>query len=594
MEIFKRTKIIATLGPGCHDANVIAKMLEAGMNCARFNFSHGNHKEHFNRLSLLQEAEKKTGIDSVYLLDTKGPEVRTGIVEGEPIEIQTGKTILLSSKQNTSTEKCIALSYSRIHNEVKKGMNIKIADGTIHLKIKDIQENQIIADVIDGGLLGSRKNVSIPEAHLQLPSISPRDIEDIKFAIDHKFDYIAASFIKSADDIQEIREILLEHGSDIYIIAKIENQEGIDNLKSIIQVSDGIMIARGDLAEQVPVETIPLIQKDIISQCNTLRKIVITATQMLQSMEISNSPTRAELTDVANAIFDGTDAIMLSGETAKGKYPIEAIKVMNNVALAVEKSDLFSTHIRKKITGSQIEGVYTGDSSSETFVSAAQVVAEKSNATMFACPTSSGNTPRIIACTRPKQPIIAPTISSRIYKKLNLLWGVRPILISESTANNTSEDVIKQLRHQKLIKKNEKVVIIGGFPMNEPYQLNTVQLHFEGKIILRARFGLGPVVHGKIINVQTSQQLIQHKNENSNKNEKYIYIIKKLDFQIITVLSEIAGIVVELPTEFPMETLKKYAPNTAILIQTNKLVFTDIPNKKEIIVSGKELYAYEP
>ncbi len=591
MESYKRTKIIATLGPGCHDTNTIMNMLKAGMNCARFNFSHGDHKEHLERLTLLQEAEKKTGIDSVYLLDTKGPEVRTGIVEGEPIELKTGKTIMLSGKQTISTAKCIALSYARIHNEVKKGMNIKIADGSIHLRIKDIQEEIITADIIDGGLLGSKKNVNIPEAHLQLPSISAKDIEDIKFAVQHDFDYIAASFIRSSEDIQEIREILLEYGSDIHIIAKIENQEGLDNLKSIIQVADGIMIARGDLAEQVPAETIPLIQKDIISQCNALRKIVITATQMLQSMENSNAPTRAELTDVANAIFDGTDAIMLSGETAKGKYPVEAITVMNNVALAVEKSSLFSTHIRQKFTETHTS---TGDSASETFVSAAQVVADKSNATMFACPTSSGNTPRIMACTRPKQPIIAPTTSHRIYKKLNLLWGVKPILISKHVANNTPEDVIEQIRAKKLIKKNEKIVIIGGFPMNKPFQLNTVQIHFEGKIILRARFGIGPAIHGKIVHVQTPQQLIQHKDENSNKNEKYIYFIKKLNFQIITVLSEIAGIVIEMPVEVPIETLQKYAPNTAILVQTNKLIFTDIPDGKEIIISGKELYAYEP
>ncbi len=594
MQTQRKTKIIATLGPACNNKDILATMLKAGLNCARFNFSHGNHTEHLNRLKLLQEAEKETGIHAVYMLDTKGPEVRTGPLAGDPIMLEKGKSVFVSGKVKETSADCIAISYPRIHAELRKGDLIKIADGSIQLLTQEILDGKVRADIISGGLLGNRKNVNIPDLQLQLPSMSSKDTEDIQFAIEHDFDYLAASFIRSAEDVLRIREILNEKDSDIHIISKIENQEGLDNLQSILQVSDGIMVARGDLAEQVAPETVPLIQKRIILQCNEQRKIVITATQMLQSMEQSETPTRAELTDVANAIFDGSDAIMLSGETAQGLYPVEAIAVMHKVSLAVEKSRLFKDHVFTSFSHTRPNSLYSGDSASETMVSAAQMVANKSNASMFASPTNSGYTPKKLACLRPEQPILSPTKSQRVYKKLLLLWGVTPILLDSTEKNNAIEDTIEQIRRRKFLGKNQKIVLVGAFPRNVPLQVNIVQVHFEGKILFRTRFGCGPVAQGILFHAQTINQIVQHEEETRNKNEKFIYYTNKLTFEMLAILPKLSGIIVKQPIEIPMKIIANQCPNTAILSHIDNLMFTKLEEGKEIVISGKEQYAYEP
>lgn len=591
-QTFRKTKIVATLGPSCNTIEKMVEMINAGMNCSRFNFSHGDHAEHKERLDKLREAMKITGKKVALLLDTKGPEIRTGNVETAPIELEQNQEILVSGQTKTTTDKVISLSYSNIHKELDKGIEIKIADGAIILRVLEIEDTNVRCVVLKGGTLGSKKNVNIPDSIINLPDISNKDILDIKFAVEHNYDYIAASFIRNATAVLKIQEILKKQNSTINIIAKIENQEGLDNLESIIQIADGIMVARGDLAEQIPPEQVPLMQKHIIKYCLENHKIAITATQMLQSMEVSFTPTRAELTDIANAIFDGTDAIMLSGETARGKYPIEAIATMHRIALAVEESDQFKIHATKTFFAKEKDALFIEGASGDSIVSAAQIVADKINATALVCPSLTGNTPKLLSVHRPSQPIISPSHLESIYTKLLLLWGTYPIMID--SCNNDQELIdtaIVATADAGFMNKNDKIVIIAGLPINKPLMLNTVQVYFNGTVIARGRQGCGPIVQGRFFRTPTIHEAITHK---ASHSESYIYCIPKFTYDDIPHLQQLSGLLIETPSEVPIEIIMKKFPNLAFVAHINALMFQEIKNEREIVISGTEKYIYEP
>lgn len=593
LNVFRKTKIVATLGPASNTVEKMTEMIHAGLNCARFNFSHGNHKEHKERYDKLKEAMKASGKRVALLLDTKGPEIRTGDLESKPIVIENDTEIIVSGKEPLTKQGLIALSYEQIHNEVEIGMLIKIADGSIVLSIKKIEGTNVICHVNEGGTLSAKKNVNIPGAVINLPSVSSKDIEDIRFAIEHKYDYIAASFIRNAAAVRTIKTILEDAGSHISIIAKIENQEGLDNLESIIKIADGIMIARGDLAEQIPPEQVPLVQKRIIKYCLENKKIAITATQMLQSMEHSLTPTRAELTDVANAIFDGTDAVMLSGETAQGEHPVEAIQTMHRVGVAVEESSEFREQVRNLVFENEKEALFSRSDAGYSIIAAAQVVADKTNAAAFVCPSLTGTTPRLLATLKPSQPIVATTHLDYVYSKLLLYWGVCPMLTPVcKTDKELIETSIEKAKEAGFLKKNGKVVLIAGLPINKPLMINTIQVHFEGVTIARGRDGVGRIIQGKYYKVQNIHELERH--HQKHQHESYIYSLAELSYSDLPFLKDIRAIVIEQASEVPMDTLTKQYPGIICITKIEDLTFQELKNEREIIISGNEQIIYEP
>jgi len=343
----RKTKIVCTLGPSTEDVGVLCRLLEAGMNVARFNMAHGTHEYHAEMIGKVHQASRQTGIPAALLIDIKGPEVRTGAVAGDPVELRAGTEVGVTVDGSPCTAERVSISYTDLPQQAVPGMHILIADGLIDLEVMDARGQVVRCEVRTGGLLGSHKNVNLIGIHSRLPAVTAKDIENLKFAVRNDMDFVAASFVRKPEDILEIRQILLAEGSHMHIIAKIEDGEGVENIEGIIRVADGIMIARGDLGVQMPTEEMPLIQKRIILKCHDANKTVITATQMLDSMIHNPRPTRAESTDVANAIFDGSDAVMLSGETASGAYPVEAVAVMDSIARTVEGSPEYESRVRR-------------------------------------------------------------------------------------------------------------------------------------------------------------------------------------------------------------------------------------------------------
>lgn len=486
----RKTKIICTLGPSVKNLETLKALLINGMNAARFNFSHGDHFYHKEMLELLKEASRITSIPVALILDTKGPEIRTGNTkDNKMITIKTGDEIIITNEDVECTENILSISYKELSKDVKKGTHILIADGLIDLEVVKIKNDLIYCKVINGGTIGSKKNVNVVGVKVGLPALTKQDIQDIMFAIENNFDYIAASFIRKPTDVLEIKAILDTADSKIGIISKIEDQEGFDNIDEIIRVSDGIMVARGDLGVQVKTEEIPLIQKRIIKKCNEANKFVITATQMLESMINNPVPTRAEITDVANAIFDGTDAVMLSGETAVGKYPVKAVEIMHKICLKTENSNEYK---EKHITGIRIN---PSDNVADSIAKASAIMAKDINADALIAPTLHGNTPKFISKYRPDQIIIAPTCYDNILKKLLLYWGVYPV---KTEFTEDSEKMIKNAIDKsiemKLLKPFDKVIIVAGIPVNSPIMLNTIKIELLAKVVCKGLRGYGTKV----------------------------------------------------------------------------------------------------
>ena len=453
----RRTKIVCTMGPNENDYELLLKLAKT-MDVARFNFSHGNHEEHLGRLEMLRKARKEVGRPIAALLDTKGPEIRTGVLEGgNKITLQEGDEITLTTEEVVGTKQKIYINYEHLHEDVKPGNAILIDDGLIGLEVLSVNGQEIHCKVTNGGELGERKGVNVPNVPIQLPSITEKDIEDIRFGISEEFDFIAASFVRSADAIRQIRALLDEAGSQMKIIAKIESQEGLDNLDSIIDEADGIMVARGDLGVEVEARRLPHLQKEIIEKCNFHGKLVITATQMLDSMIRNPRPTRAEVTDVANAVNNGTDAVMLSGETANGKYPVEAAETMASI---VEYSEQFLDYKQFK-TRLVERTVY--ESIGNAVCAASVTTAHELHAKAIVAPTLTGITASMIAKYRPRTHIFALSPSQVTTRQMMLYWGVTPVWARRAeTTDELFESSLEELKSMGYVDSGDLCIITAG------------------------------------------------------------------------------------------------------------------------------------
>ena len=453
----RKTKVVCTLGPNENNYEVMLK-LAANMDVARFNFSHGDHEEHLGRLDLLKKARKDTGRPIAALLDTKGPEIRTGeLKDHAKIHLETGNELVLTTEECIGTDKKVYINYDGLNGDVKEGNTILIDDGLIGLRVLSVEGPDIRCEIVNGGDLGEKKGVNVPKVPIRLPSLTDKDIEDIKFGIDQSFDFVAASFIRNADAIREIRSLINEAGSHMQIIAKIESQEGLDNLDEIIDAADGIMVARGDLGVEIEAKRLPQLQKDIIQKCNYEGKIVITATQMLDSMIRNPRPTRAEITDVANAVYCGTDAVMLSGETANGKYPVEALDMMTSI---VEYTEQFLDYTQFK-SREVVESLY--ENISNAVCAATVTTASELKAKAIITPTMSGITARMLSKYKPMTDIFALSPSQTTVRQMMLLWGVTPVWARRAETTDELVDAsIEELFERKLIAEGELCVITAG------------------------------------------------------------------------------------------------------------------------------------
>lgn len=477
----RKTKIICTLGPSTDDDEVLKKLMLEGMNVARFNFSHGDHAQHKRNKERVEKFRKELGLPVATLLDTKGPEIRVCDFEYGKVELEAGQKFILTTEDVMGNDKRVSITYKNLIHDVKVGNTILIDDGLINMVIEEITDKDIICRVENGGPVSNHKGVNVPLVNLSMPYISEADRADIIFGIENDFDFIAASFVRTADDVLDIRKVLDEHGCDnINIISKIENMQGVENIDEIIRVSDGIMVARGDMGVEIPLEDVPVIQKMIIKKVYNADKQVITATQMLDSMMKNPRPTRAEATDVANAIYDGTSAIMLSGETAAGKYPVEALHTMIKIAERAEQDIDYTKRFynRESIENPDI----TSAISHATCTTAIDL-----NAAAIITVTKSGKTARMISKYRPNCPIIGCTPIEKVSRQLNLSWGVHPLVIAEETStDDLFEHSVDAARTAGFVKNGEVTVITAGVPLGITGTTNLIKVHVVGHILLKA------------------------------------------------------------------------------------------------------------
>ena len=466
----RKTKIICTIGPASDSEEKLRALIDAGMNVARFNFSHGTHEEHKDKFKRLIRVRRELGKPVATLMDTKGPEIRLRDFEGGKVVLEEGKGFTLTTEEVLGTEQRASISYKDLVKDVSKGTSILIDDGLIELRVDNVTDTDIHCTVINGGPVSNHKGVNVPDTDLSMPFISDQDRADIEFGCKMGYEYIAASFTRTADDVRQIREILDAHGSRMKIIAKIESSQGVNNINEILDVADGVMVARGDLGVEVPMEEVPIIQKQIIHLAETRGKIVVTATQMLDSMMHNPRPTRAEATDVANAIYDGTTAIMLSGETASGSYPIEAVQTMSRIAEAAEKD----IDYRRRFMGRPDEvnaDITTAISHSTCMV--AQDIGAKAIVTV----TMSGFTARRISKYKPTCPIVACAVSEPTACQMNLLFGVVPLNIpQQDNEEMLFEAAVMAARSSGIVQKGDKVVLTAGVPLGQTGNTNMIRV----------------------------------------------------------------------------------------------------------------------
>lgn len=467
----RKTKIVCTIGPASQDEDILREIIKAGMNVARFNFSHGDHEEHGRKLERVRRISRELNLPVAVLLDTRGPEIRLRDFEKGKVQLEEGQKFTLTTEDIMGTEETASITYKNLVNDVKPGNSILIDDGLIGLRVDEVTEKDIICTVLNSGPVSNHKGVNVPGAKLTMPFVDKKDRNDIIYACEMGFDFIAASFVRNKEDILEIREILNQYNSKIQIIAKIESMQGIENLSEIIEVSDGIMVARGDMGVEIPLEDVPIIQKKIIKMAVHAGKHVITATQMLDSMIKHPRPTRAETTDVANAIYDGTTAIMLSGETANGDYPLEALQTMDRIAERTEQDIDYTARMRKT------DATLFQQDITSSICHATCSIASELNAAAIISVTMSGFTSSMVARFKPTCPIIGCTTSRLVWRQMNLQWGVRPLLIAEE---NTSEDLFREAVDAALeagyVKKGDRVVLTAGMPLGVSGRTNMLRV----------------------------------------------------------------------------------------------------------------------
>ncbi len=473
----KKTKIVCTIGPASDSEDTLKEMTRAGMNVCRINFSHGTHEEHARRINTIKKVRKELDEFVAILLDTKGPEIRTGLFEGGQANLKQGEEFTITVREGViGNERICGVSYKGLIDDIKIGDMILIDDGLISMIVKEISGEDIVCVVENPGIIKDRKGVAVPNIKVNLPAISEQDRADLLFGIEHDVDFIAASFIRKASDVLEIRKLLDENGgADIHIISKIENQEGVDNLDEIIAVSDGVMVARGDLGVEIPMGDIAIVQKEMIRKVRANSKPVITATQMLDSMMRNPRPTRAEVTDVANAIFDGSDAIMLSGETAAGKYPVEAVKTMSDIALRTESAKNIDEF--RNLLFSVNKHSVTHAISNATCATANDLQAKAIITT-----TASGRTTRMVSVYRPHCPIIASTYTEKVARRCSILWGVYPLLTEKQSSTDMEfEQSVRDSIKKGMIESGDLVVITAGVPIGISGTTNLIKVHIAQK-----------------------------------------------------------------------------------------------------------------
>ena len=479
--MLRKTKIICTLGPATDDPDILYALIQGGVNAVRFNFSHGTHEEQLERLNRFAGIRDSLGAPVATILDTKGPEIRVRSFAA-PVELKAGDEFTLTTEDITGDEHRVSVTYNELPQELAPDQQILIDDGLVGMCVKEIRGADIICTVINGGRLSSNKSINIPGANINLPALTEQDISDIKFGVENDFDFIAASFIRHAADVEAIRRVLRDCGGEnIRIISKIENQEGVDNLDEIIEASDGIMVARGDLGVEIPAARVPILQKHMIREGVSVGKLVITATQMLDSMIRNPRPTRAEVSDVSNAVFDGTSCVMLSGETASGKYPVEALMAMDSIVREAEASiDYWKRFERLQIM--EHAGI------NDAITHSCCLTAMDLNAAAILTTTNSGHTARMIARFRPACPIAALTMREKVRRQLALSWGVVPFLTGEVNSTDRIFSLCSEVALKEgLVKEGDTVVITAGVPLGRSVETNLMKAQTIGGVSARTK-----------------------------------------------------------------------------------------------------------
>lgn len=531
----RKTKIVCTIGPASESEEMLEKLMNAGMNVARLNFSHGSHEEHKARIDTIRKVAKRLNKTIGLLLDTKGPEIRTHNMKDGLIVLEKGKEVIVSMNEVEGTPEKFSVTYENLINDVNIGSYILLDDGLVELQVKEINKDkgEVKCDILNTGELKNKKGVNLPGVKVNLPGITDKDADDIRFGIKENVDFIAASFVRRPSDVLDIRQILEEEKAEITIFPKIENQEGIDNIEEILEVSDGLMVARGDMGVEIPPESVPMVQKDLIRKCNKLGKPVITATQMLGSMQRNPRATRAEASDVANAIYDGTDAVMLSGETAAGQYPEEAVKTMRNIAVSAEAAQDY-----KKLLSDRTKLVET------SIVNAIGVsvahTALNLNVKAIVAATESGSTARTISKYRPHSDIIAVTPSEKTARQCAIVWGVNPVVkegrkTTDALLNNAVATAVETGR----VSNGDLIIITAGVPTGEKGTTNMMKIHLVGDEIAKGQgVGRGSVV-GHAIVADSASDL-----EGKDLSDKVI-ITNSVDETLVPYVEKAIGLITE-------------------------------------------------
>ena len=530
----RKTKIVCTIGPASEDYNTLKQLIENGMDVARLNFSHGDYEEHKERIERIRNVSEELDTPVSILIDLQGPEIRTRSFEGGEATLSEGETVYIMMEDIVGTKERFSVTHEGLIYDVQEGSIISLDDGLIQLEVEsiDLDKKEIKAKVLNSGVIKDKKGVNIPDAHVNLPALTEKDKQDILFGIQQGIDFIAASFVQDQQDVITIRKMLDKNGGEqIQIISKIENRRGVEQFDKILKASYGIMVARGDLGVEIPPEEVPLVQKDLIERCNLVGKPVITATQMLDSMQWDPRPTRAEASDVANAILDGTDAIMLSGETAAGDFPVEAVKMMNEIALKVEPAIDRETLFRKQ---SKLEVVTITDAISQSVTN----VASNLDVSAIITPTESGHSARMAAKYRPNVPIIAITFSKEVLRRLTLVWGVYPIISGDASSTDELLDIaVNKGLETKLFERGSKVIITAGVPVGVSGTTNMLKVHVIGNVITKG-IGIGRhYAYGRAIVVKDAEEA------NRRVEEGDIIVTASTNKDMIPAIRKAGGIV---------------------------------------------------
>ena len=531
----RKTKIICTLGPSTEDEKVLRELMLGGMDVARINMSHGTYEEHERKIEMVRRLRRELDLPVAILLDTKGPEIRTGVFP-EKVMLEAEQMFTLTTEECEGNKDRCSITFRELPGDVETGTRILIDDGLIEMEVKSKTDTEIVCRVINGGPVSSHKGINVPDVTLSMPFLSDRDKADLAFGVERDVDFVAASFTRSADDINEMRaELEKNGGNDIRIIAKIENKDGVNNIDDILRVSDGIMVARGDLGVEIPIAEIPRIQKMLISKTRNSDKPVITATQMLESMMKNPRPTRAETTDVANAIYDGTSVIMLSGETAAGAYPVEAVKTMANIAETTERSIDYIDRFNKL-------DVRERPDVTSAISHAACTTAHDLGASAVITVSKSGMTSRMLSKYRPECPIISGTPDEKVYRQTNMSWGVCPIMIEEkSSTDDLIEHVISVAQEKKLLKNGDLVVLTAGIPLGISGTTNMMKVHLVGNILCSGTTIINDLsAHGHLAVCHSDEEAL------ASCKEGEILVIHETNNSLLPVMRKCAGIITEV------------------------------------------------